>query len=35
MFGVFFLLLVLACGRTLYLGVVRGGALKKVAAPSS
>ena len=31
MFGVFFLLLVLACGRTLYLGVVRGGALKKVA----
>ncbi len=31
MFGVFFLLLVLACGRTLYLGVVRGGALRKVA----
>jgi cell division protein FtsI/penicillin-binding protein 2 len=31
MFGAFFLLLVFACGRTLYLGVVRGGALKKVA----
>ena len=31
LFGVFFLLLVLACGRTLYLGVVRGGALRKVA----
>jgi cell division protein FtsI/penicillin-binding protein 2 len=28
-FGAFFLLLVLACGRTLYLSVVRGGALRE------
>ncbi|HMD51921.1 MAG TPA: penicillin-binding protein 2 [Solirubrobacteraceae bacterium] len=30
-FGLFFLLLVLAAGRTVYLGVVRGGALRKAA----
>ena len=30
-FGLFFLLLVLACGRTMYLGVLRGGTLRKAA----
>jgi cell division protein FtsI (penicillin-binding protein 3) len=30
-FGLFFVLLVLAAGRTFYLGVVRGGTLRKVA----
>ena len=30
-FGLFFVLLVLAAGRTVYLGVVRGGALRKAA----
>ena len=30
-FGLFFLLLVLAAGRTLYLGVLHGGALRSAA----